>query len=306
MGECKFGAESNCFELEQVWRNKNRVQIEMNSAINTAQANCGRSFDTKFDRQMPGYHDWLNGAVDKSSPPGVASAGNKNIISTSLLGLVFKITGFMALVVVALYFSSNWYGELISRGGQTSDLSLRKIVIANDVVNVPANMIRFANQRNATSLPRLDLYAQWPSLSGYSDALANDFDSLADDAPLLFVSLEPRSMSKDMTGRIEAIYGHFFGGPPVDAGNGLVRRAFSSRTAFFSEDLYYEADSPYPFAARCIRESDKIAAPFCIRDIHIGHDLMLTYRFHANLLPQWMTLDRAVRQKFGAMVQRPG
>ena len=286
----------------------------MNTAINTTAANYGRSFDTRFDRQMPGYTDRLNGAANNGPASGQGAGsgggtggatGDSKIISASFLGLLFKITGFMALAAIVFYFTSSWYGDLVSKGGHTNDVSLRRIVIVNDLVNIPANMIRFASQRNAKSLQRLDLYAHWPSLSGYSDELAKDFDSMADNSPLLFISLEPKSMSKDMTGRIEDIYELFFGGPPVDAGNGLVRRAFSSESAFFSEDLYYEADSPYPFAARCIRESDKIAAPFCIRDIHIGHDLMLTYRFHAKLLPQWMTLDRAVRQKIAAMVQRP-
>ena len=278
----------------------------MNTVISTTAANYGRSFDTRFDRQMPNYSDRLNCTENKNLNPGQGDAtGDKKIISASFLGLLFKVSGFMALAAIVFYVLSAWYGELVSKGGHTNDDSLRKIVIVNDLVNVPANMIRFPSQRKAKSVTRLDLYAHWPSLNGYSDELAKDLDSMADNSPLLFVSLEPRTMSKDMTGRIENIYELFFGGPPVDAGNGLVRRAFSSESAFFSEDLYYEANSPYPFAARCIRESDKIAAPICIRDIHIGHDLMLTYRFHTSLLPQWMTLDRAVRRRFAAMIQRP-
>ena len=122
-------------------------------------------------------------------------------------------------------------------------------------------------------------------------------------APLLFLSIERRDMATDMSGRVATIYEKFFSGPPVEAGNGLVRRAFSSQSAYYMEDLYYEADSPYPFATRCIRENDRIAESICIRDIHVGRNLMVGYRFHASLLPYWREFDDAVRATIKGFVQ---
>jgi hypothetical protein len=241
---------------------------------------------------MPGYHDRIQQARNAAASP----------VTTSFLALVAKVSAFMLVVAVFLYFAAGIYGEMIAQGGNSTDTSVRQISIGDDVISVPGNMIRFRTQRNATNLDRLDLFAHWPDMSGYTADTAPIFDSLDPAAPVIFISLTPRDMTKDMSGRITAIYEKFFSGPPVDAGNGLVRRAFSADSAYFNEDLYYEVDSPYPYAARCVRENDRIAGPFCLRDIHVGRDTTLTYRFNANLLPQWMAIDRTVRESVAAMI----
>ncbi len=265
-----------------------------NTVDHTAQL-LGRNHDIRFDRLMPGYHDRLQESRNGSRPTSV---------SRDFRNLVFRICAFLAIATSLIYIAASFYGSLIARGSNSPSNTPHQIVVGSDVVTVPENMIRFRSQRASVELARLDLHAHWPSMNGYSETLSEAFNSTDPATPILYVALEPRDMAKDMSGRIGTIYEKFFSGPPVEAGNGLVRRAFSTESAYFSEDLYYEAGSPYPFAARCIRESDQLAGPFCIRDIHIGRDMMLTYRFHSSLLKDWMAMDRAVRETFGSMVAR--
>ncbi len=253
----------------------------------------GRTHDIRFDRLMPGYHDRIANS---------ANIPQERFVSENFPIMVIKLCLFMAIAATILFSAAKFYGSIIAQGGHSSSMELRQIVIGDDVIAVPENMIRFRSQRNQYNLNQLDLYAHWPSMQGYNSENTFVFDSSDPAAPLLFVTIEPRHMTKDMSGRISSIYENFFAGPPIEAGNGLVRRAFSSESAYFSEDLYYEANSPYPFAARCIHENKNIADPFCIRDIHIGRDLMLTYRFHAEFLPDWLAMDRAVRDRFSAML----
>lgn len=265
----------------------------MNTSVNLLAENYGRSFDTKFNRQMPGYHKKLNEREELKKV---------RVIPVSFAFLIFKVSGFMAITALLLFLASSLYGDYVSKAGHTENPSSKQIIIGNDVILVPQNMVRYGKQRNATSVPRLDLYAHWPTLSGYSAEHAKVFSSLEDDAPIIFMTLEPRAMSMEMSGRVEKIYDHFFSGPPIEAVAGLVRRPFSKDSAYFSEDLYYEIGSPYPYAARCIRKSDAVAAPICIRDIHIGHGLTLTYRFHVDLLSEWKTLERSIKNKFNLMI----
>ena len=255
----------------------------------------GRNPDLRFDRMMPGYHDRLAG-------DGAAAAPAK-AVDVSFLWAVLKVAIFLVFSAIVILAASRFYGRIVSQAGNTTDMSLRQIVIGNDVLEVPANMIRYRSQRHNGTLARLDLHVHWPTMTGFSEEFAPAFNNVADNADIVFATIEPREMSRDMSGRISVIYENFFAGLPVEAGNGLVRRAFSVNSAYGSEDLYYEAGSPYPFAARCIRESDSMITPFCMRDIHIGRDLMLTYRFHRSLLPEWMALDRAVRQTFGDLIR---
>ena len=216
---------------------------------------------------------------------------------------VFLVLAAMLVVSLGIYVVGKHYGRTIAMAGHSDDTTAREIVMGNNVLHVPSNMIRNAWQRTDGSWPQLQLYARWPDMTGYSDANAAVFDTMEPGAPLLFLSIERRDMATDMSGRVATIYEKFFSGPPVEAGNGLVRRAFSSQSAYYMEDLYYEADSPYPFATRCIRENDRIAESICIRDIHVGRNLMVGYRFHASLLPYWREFDDAVRATIKGFVQ---
>lgn len=275
----------------------------MNKTYDQVAGGYGRSYDLNFDRRMPGYQDRLNSNKTQNDPLHfIVNKQPLEIKVVSFASLTLKITCFMSVIAAVFYLSAGWFGDIVSKAGHTTSTSIKRFSVQDNFINVPLNMVRFSDQRNSGTVDRLDLYAHWPSLSGYSEKLAQDFDSMQDDAPLVFMSIEKQTMHEEMSGRIEKIYEKFFAGPPIDAGNGLVRRAFSAESAYFSEDLYYEINNPYPFAARCIRENDKVAAAFCIRDIHVGKGLTLTYRFHASLMPKWRDLESSMRSKFATMI----
>lgn len=261
----------------------------MANTVEQAARLLGRNHDVRFDRLMPGYHDRLKNTASSDQTP---------IVSENFPLLVGKLCLVMAVAAGLIYGAAGYYGSLLAKAGYSASAQLHQVEMGNELINVPENMIRFKSQRRSGSLKRLDLFVHWPTMAGYSEQHANVFNSNDPAAPILYAAIEPRDMTRDMSGRIASIYESFFSGPPVEAGHGLVRRAFSANSAYFSEDLYYEAASPYPFAARCIRESDKTAGSFCIRDIHIGRDLMVTYRFHASLLRDWMALDHGIRDTF--------
>ena len=106
-------------------------------------------------------------------------------------------------------------------------------------------------------------------------------------------------MSFDMSGRLERIYSVFFNSVGVMEEFGLVRQALSEDGGFVDEDLYFQPNNPSPFVTRCVREGVNTVMPYCIRDVHIGQDLMITYRFHKRYLENWTKLDHSIR-KFSA------
>jgi hypothetical protein len=204
----------------------------------------------------------------------------------------------LAAVCVAL---AAWLGSELSLAGHSDDALPRQIVIGNDVLSVPGNVIRFRDQRREPTATRLDLYFHWPSLSGYSEALDAHFSSQTADASILFVTLEPRQMTLEMSGRLGPLYGKFMTGERFAAGHGLIRAPLSEAAGFVGEAVWYEADSPYPFVARCVGPESG-ATPYCMRDFHIGRGLSATYRFHQSLIPDWRRLDAAVRQRLKSML----
>ncbi len=215
---------------------------------------------------------------------------------------ILLVTIAMLLIAVSLFLGAVYFGEDLSRAGHSADQGKLEIVVGNNVLQVPANVIRFPGQRRDGTQERLDLYFHWPSLSGYTDQLKGAFNTADGGANLVFLTLEPRTMSFDMSGRMGPIYSVFFDGLGVRAENGLVRQPLAEAGGFIDEDMYYQAESPYPFATRCVREASKVGAPFCIRDVHVGKDLMVTYRFHKRFLNQWLELDQAVRSYASSLI----
>ncbi len=59
-----------------------------------------------------------------------------------------------------------------------------------------------------------------------------------------------------------------------------------------------------PFVARCLSgpSAEESLAP-CERDIHVGDDLSLSYRFPAELLNDWQALDQAIMGQARKMIR---
>jgi len=168
-------------------------------------------------------------------------------ISASILRKVFITAVTLLITALAMFASAHFFGNNLSRAGHSSSTAQLEIVVGNEYLKIPANKIRFYNQRHSGAHQKLDLYIHWPSLSGYQDDLSNDFNNATENKNLVFI-----------------------------------------------EDLYYAASSPYPFATRCVRAVAS-TTPFCIRDIHVGKNLMLTYRFHQKHLGDWIELEQSIR-----------
>ena len=119
---------------------------------------------------------------------------------------VFYAFAALALLSVAISVGGKWLGKSIAMAGHTDDTTIHEIVIGNNVISAPANAIRFERDRIDRVADRLDLYLHWPDMRGYSEALRDDFNNLNGVKRIVFVSFEPRMMSRDMSGRFDPIY----------------------------------------------------------------------------------------------------
>ena len=236
------------------------------------------------------------------SPQPELDARENVILPVSKFRLFVKFTLIVSLAAICIYAVATYVGAELARAGHTISTTERKIIINSDIVTAPANIIRYPSQRKIIEAKRLDLYLVWPSLEGYSEKLKAEFSDVENSGNIIFVSLIPRFSQYDMSQRIEPIYKKFFIGPQVDLKNGLVGRTLDPRAGFLDEFLMIQTNSSKPFAARCIHSPQSATTPYCIRDINIGQDLSLTYRFHRKLSPHWRELDEAIGNKFATMI----
>ncbi len=216
------------------------------------------------------------------------------IAGSSSLQRIFYCVAALAVLSLGLAAAGRFLGHGISLGGHTEDTTLQEIVIGNTVLALPANMIRFDRQRRGGVAERVDIYLHWPDMQGYRPEFIQDFNGSGPEKRLLFVTFEPRAISQDMSDRYGPIYSTLTDGPGVKGPAGLTIQTLQTESGFVNEELIVSPQraGKAPFVARCLDiETSRNNLASCQRDIFVGEDLQLTYRFPREMLNDWQQID---------------
>ena len=234
----------------------------------------------------------------------VAESPDFEVVNSTLMKRVFYIFAALALLSIAISVGGKWLGRSIAMAGYTDDATVRQIVMGNNLISVPANFIRFDQARRDGIASRLDLYLRYPEMDGYSTAARDDFNH-ATTRKIIFLSFEPRMMSRDMSGRFAPIYSALIEKPGTPGPGGTTVYAFTEKSGYLNEVLAVaERPGKDPFVARCLSgpSAEESLAP-CERDIQVGDDLSLSYRFPRELLANWPALDAAIAAKVASILK---
>ncbi|MHA6684236.1 hypothetical protein [Mesorhizobium sp. A556] len=226
----------------------------------------------------------------------LADSKELNVIDSSLMTKVFYVFAVLALLSVAISLGGKWFGRSIAMAGYTDDTTIHEVVIGNNVLAVPANAIRFQRARHDGVASRLDLYLRYPAMDGYSNAARSDFNREGAGKNILFLSFETQIMSRDMSGRFAPIYSALIAQPGTPGPGHTTIYAFKEKSGYLNEVLAVaQRPGKDPFVARCLSgpSAEQSLAP-CERDVHVGDNLSLTYRFPQELLADWQALDSAI------------
>lgn len=213
----------------------------------------------------------------------------------------FVMRIFMALLVMvilsaAILVGGRFFGRTLALGGHSDSTKLAEIVIGNNVLHVPANALRLEEQRAGGEHSRVEIYLHWPDMNGYSRETADAFNHANGSSEIIFMTLERSIMSRDMSGRVGPIYSSVIAQPGIPGPAGTTMFGFKEQSGYLDELLVTAPRAASePFAARCLagEEANRSLAP-CERDIHVGDNLSLTYRFPKELLAEWQKLDASV------------
>jgi hypothetical protein len=239
--------------------------------------------------------------------PGICSLSGREIdlaqmdtnfvaVESRFFQRVFFVFASLAVLSLLISLLGREIGSRLSMGGHTDDSQAHEIIIGNDVLAVAANSIRYPEQRRDGVASRLDLYAIWPGMQGFTEENRLAFNNADPSKPLIFLSFEPRSLSRDMSGRLEPIYNQMLKGPGEILANGLMRYKLPEDAGYVDESVLVGigADGE-KFVARCIvPAAEQATMAGCDRDIHIGEDLTIMVRFPSSLLDDWKALDLAL------------
>ena len=234
------------------------------------------------------------------------AAGEEHPVGTQYAQRLFLIFACLALVALLLSLGERVVGTRIALGGHSDKTDVHEIVIGDDVLSVPENMIRLPEQRRSGSAARLDLYVSWPSLSGFNASESAVFNGTAREDRLLFLSFEERVMSRDMSGRFDPIYKYLIEGAGAAGPTGLTRYVLPAKAGYLNEVLYVgETDGAQKFVARCSEEEKENLIAACERDVQTGRNLSATLRFPVELLGEWRALNAAFDPLVARLVRTP-
>lgn len=224
--------------------------------------------------------------------------GQSPLISTHFLVLATLTILCLAAASAAINWFGQSYGARLSLAGHSESGEILDVTIGRDRLALPANTIRFEQQRQSGNAESVDLYLLWPEMTGYSSAERRRFDDLSLSHSLVFLQLSQSTMSRDMSGRVEPIYRHLLDVGSTPGPNGLVVHTFKSGTGYDGESLLIgKSPDGQPFAIRCLLPDapERAGSSDCQRDIHVGEDLTVLYRFSSRLLGDWQAIDATVR-----------
>jgi hypothetical protein len=220
------------------------------------------------------------------------------LFSNGLIARLVALVAVLAALTLAISIGGRWIGRHITLAGNTDSTKTVAVTIGRDILRLPQNVMRFPNQRRNGAAERADLYLTWPEMQGYSKEHRERFDDLSQSTNLIFVQITQSTMSQDMSGRIRPIYSHLMEGAAVPFGYGLTLHDLKAEAGYDGEVLLTGARANQTeYAVRCILPSSPADATSgdCQRDIKVGKDLSVLYRFSSRHLQDWDHIDAAIR-----------
>lgn len=213
-----------------------------------------------------------------------------------LLRLSLAVAALLFLTM-AISLGGRWLGQRMALGSHTESTQEYRIAIGDDTLRIAGNMIRFAEQRRDGPAESLDLYLTWPEMQGYSATLRSRFDDVSEPGSLLFLRFSESTMSRDMSGRVQPIYSHLYAGEPLPFDYGLTLHRLRADSGYGREVILTAGqETGEPYAVRCLlpAENELPTGGDCQRDIRVGQDLTVLYRFSSVRLADWQAIEAAV------------
>ncbi len=208
---------------------------------------------------------------------------------------VFVVTAGLSALVLLFYLAPTPTSFIEEHASPTSRTDPVAITVGEMKLIIPANFITYASARQSGPRKEIALFTTYPEFKGYSDWNASAFSGNAADSPVIFLLLREEQFKMSEAERLQRIYTTYFTNPAGKPGPfGLTEYTFRDDSGYHNEDLFVGQDSGQPVVLRCVRFSAEVPSPSCLRDMRLGHDVALTYRFKRANLGHWQDIIHGV------------
>jgi hypothetical protein len=144
-----------------------------------------------------------------------------------------------------------------------------------------------------------------PDLSGFSYDVSSQFASNAADSQVVYLLLREEKLNFSEAERLKRIYMNYVADPRGSEGPfGLTQFVFRDDSGYRAEDLFVGQTQRGPVVIRCVRFSQDVASPSCLRDVQIARGVALTYRFKRAHLSHWREIAAGVERLIDGFIAK--
>tara|TARA_R110002126_G_scaffold64660_1_gene165538 strand:- start:357 stop:1073 length:717 start_codon:yes stop_codon:yes gene_type:complete len=230
----------------------------------------------------------------------------QSLISSKFAWRLAFAVGIIFLATVIINLAGRYFSSSILMVGHTSSTERYNIVIGNNTLSIPANTIRFADQRRSGAAQGINLYMSWPEFQGYQETTQKAFNSVGEQSKLIFIDIAQNGNQGDMSSRFDPIYRNFLEGSPQPAPDGLVQYKMSPQSTYKNEVIYVEGvTKEMPFTIKCLVPNNQLeSSTGCQRDINLGNGLSVTYRYSEQMIAHWRDIEQSVINAINTTIQK--
>lgn len=219
---------------------------------------------------------------------------------------VFLVTFALSALFLLFYLAPtppSFFEEQVSPTARTDLVEIR---LHGHKFYIPSNYLEFRSARQGGDRKDVALFAMLPDMDGYSSWEDSTFKSNAADSPIVYLLLRDEHVNLSEAERLKRIYMAYVANGNGEAGPfGLTRYTFRDDSGYRHEDLFVGETSDGVVVMRCVRFSQLVPNPSCLRDMPIAHGVALGYRFKRAYLARWQEIATGIGKLVGGFEKKP-
>jgi hypothetical protein len=208
---------------------------------------------------------------------------------------VFAVTAILSGAVLIYYLAPTPAALIGNRPAPTARTDAVSLSVGGVNFSIPSNYIRYRAARRGGMQSQVALYAALPDFRGYSDADSQIFSGNAADSPVVYILLHEEQLKLSEQDRFQRIYlGYLLNSRGLPGPFGLTQYVFRDNSGYRGEDLFVGRFGTRMVVLRCVRMSDSVPSPSCLRETRLAHHAGLSYRFKRAQLSRWREIASGV------------
>jgi hypothetical protein len=170
---------------------------------------------------------------------------------------------------------------------------------------IPANHIVYRSAQRGGVQSDVALFALLPDFRGFSPADAQRLVSNAPDSRAIFLLVRSDRLNLSESERLKRIYmGYVDSQIGLPGPYGLTQYEFRNDSGYRGEDLFVGRTARGPAVFRCVKFSEDVPSPSCLRETPLTQGVALSYRFKRAHLAQWKKIATGADALVRSFLQR--